>query len=228
MPSVSAGSEKRIVRASSLSSVSSGGARQPQDRRVVPLEPPLLEKVDRGERSGEREAGERHEHEPDVQHEKEIRVVAAGAEVRAAAESRDDEERRRDRRDDETEQPKARAAAPDQVRGDDEPDEEVERPGPRRPREAVRPRRLRDQQRRLQEPAEPNAPRREPPGVPGARVSRKYANAASPYASSAGQKRSSATRPRPLSTSSATVRSSRASFAEMISRYASRTTNTTR
>src|SRR3954452_12419566 len=36
------------------------------------------------------------------------------------------------------------------------------------------------------------------PGVPGARVSRKYAKAASPYANNTGQKRSSATRPRPL------------------------------
>src|SRR3954453_3732421 len=36
------------------------------------------------------------------------------------------------------------------------------------------------------------------PGVPGARVSRKYANAASPYANNTGQNKSSATRPRPL------------------------------
>src|SRR5207237_7952595 len=55
------------------------------------------------------------------------------------------------------------AAAPDQVRADDKPDEEVERTAPARPREAVRARRLHPEQRGLDEPADPHAPGREPP-----------------------------------------------------------------
>src|SRR3954452_12350771 len=65
-------------------------------------------------------------------------------------------------------QPVAAAAAPDEIGADDEPDEQVERARPRRPREAVLARRLRDEKRRLREPAEANAPGRGAPGASGA------------------------------------------------------------
>ena len=72
-----------------------------------------------------------------MQDEEEVAVVGAAAGAGAAADARDDEERRRERHHRQAEQPVTRPAAPDQVRADDEPDEEVERAGPRRPREAV-------------------------------------------------------------------------------------------
>ena len=62
----------------------------------------------------------------------------------------------------EPDEPVALLAAPDQVGADDEPDEEVERAGPGRPREAVDARRLDDEERGLGEPADPDAPDREP------------------------------------------------------------------
>ena len=60
----------------------------------MPLEPPLLEEIDRGEPRREGEARERREDEPDVEDQEEIRVVAARAELRAAAEPRHDEQSR--------------------------------------------------------------------------------------------------------------------------------------
>jgi len=133
---------------------------QAQDVRGAPLQPRLLPEVEPGETRSEREAGERSEHETDMQHEEEIAVVGALTGAGAAADPRDDEESRRQRHHRQTEQPEARAAAPDQVGADDEPDEEVERAGPRRPREAVGASGLHDEQRRLREPADPNTPRR--------------------------------------------------------------------
>ena len=62
----------------------------------------------------------------------------------------------------EPEQPVARRAAPDQVRADDEPDEEVERARPGAPGESVAVERLRDEQRGLREPADADAPDAEP------------------------------------------------------------------
>src|SRR6185436_21148689 len=57
-----------------------------------------------------------------------------------------------------TQQPIARVAAPGEVPGDDEPAEEVQRARPCGPREAVGRRRLYGEQRRLRQPADPNAP----------------------------------------------------------------------
>src|SRR4029453_11100052 len=106
---------------------------------VVPLEPPLLKQVHSGERGGEREPGERREHEADVEDEKDVGIVAARPKLGSPAEPRNDEQRGDERRYREPEQPIARAAAPYQIRGDDEPDEEVQRAGPPRPGGSVRP-----------------------------------------------------------------------------------------
>ena len=88
----------------------------------------------------------------------------------AAAGPRGNEQRRGERHHGKAEQAVARRAAPDQVGADDEPDEEVQRAGPRAPRKPVRVERLRDQERRLREPADPDAPDAEPcRACPGAR-----------------------------------------------------------
>src|SRR5205085_8193758 len=118
------------------------------------------------ERGGEREAGERREDEAHVEHEEEIRVMAAAADSGSAANPGDPEQRDGDGRHCEAEQTEARTAAPDQVGADDEPDEQVERAGPGRPGEAVGSGRLQAEERGLDEPAEANAPGREPAGKP--------------------------------------------------------------
>ena len=127
----------------------------------APLEAPLLPEVERGERGGEREAREGGEHEADVEGEEEAPVVGVPRRPGAAARVREREQRRRGRDDREAEEAEARPAAPDEVRADDEPHEEVEHAAPARPREAVRARGLDDEQRGLDEPAEPHAPGRE-------------------------------------------------------------------
>ncbi len=163
IPSVSRASETSTLRAASRSSASSGGTRTRRTRALVPLQAPLLPEVERRQPGGERQAGEARQHETDVDGEHGAGVLAL-VEPSAPAGPGEDQERGRDRHHGETEQAVARRAAPDQVRADDEPDEEVERAGPRSPREAVRRRRLAGEQRRLGEPAEPHAPGREPTG----------------------------------------------------------------
>ena len=83
-----------------------------------------------------------------------------------------DEERRRERHHGEPEQPVAGRAAPDQVGADDEPDEQVERARPGAPRKAVAAERLDDEQRRLGEPADADAPDREPAATARRRATR--------------------------------------------------------
>src|SRR5262249_43930154 len=56
-----------------------------------------------------------------------------------------------------------RPAAPEEVGRHDKPDEEVERLRPGRPGEARRRGRLRDEETGLRQPADTNAPRRQPP-----------------------------------------------------------------
>ena len=133
-----------------------------QNRRAAPLQLALLPEIERGERGGERQAREPGQHEADVRDQEQRRVAALARAVHASRGVRDRQQQRRERHHDEPEQPEPRPAAPDQVRADDEPDEEVERPGPRVPRKAVRARRLRDEERRLHEPADAHAPGREP------------------------------------------------------------------
>ena len=157
-PSVSAGSEKRTVRDGEAVERRERRRRPAQDRHLAPLEPPLLPEVEGGDRGGEREPGERGEHEADVQHEEDVRVVAPRSGTGAAARARDDEQRGSERHDREAEQPVRLAHT--EIHGDDEPHEEVERPGPRSPRESVLARGLDDEQRGLREPAEPHAPDR--------------------------------------------------------------------
>ena len=128
----------------------------------VPVEAPLFDQIEGCERGGEREPGERGQHEPDVDREEEVRVVRLLAGGGAAADPRGDEEPDRERHDGEPDEAVARLAAPDQIGAHGEPDEEVERAGPRRPREAVDAARLIDEEPRLGEPADPDAPRREP------------------------------------------------------------------
>src|SRR5437899_12928342 len=97
-----------------------------------------------------------------MQHEEQVRVVAAYPDARPAADAREDEEQDGERKHRKTEQAVARLTAPDQVGPHHEPDEEIERAAPRRPREAVRGGRLNGEQGRLDEPAHPDAPGREP------------------------------------------------------------------
>ena len=133
----------------------------------------FLPELERRKPAGDREAGERHEHEPDVEDEHDVAPCGSRGLLRPARRIRDRQQRCGERHHTEPEQPVPGTAAPDQVCAHHEPDEEVERPGPRAPRKAVGIRRLDDEQRRLREPSEPDAPRREPAerarasGVPG-------------------------------------------------------------
>ena len=102
-----------------------------------------------------------------MEDEEEVRVVAACADPGAAADPGEHEEHDRRREDRKAEQAVARLAAPHEVRPDHEPDEQVERSRPRRPRKPVGPRRLDAEQRGLNEPAHAHAPGREPPGPAG-------------------------------------------------------------
>ena len=80
----------------------------------------------------------RGEDEPDVEHEERRPSSGCVPSVPVPPPSPgQSEQERRKRHDGKPEQPVARPAAPDQVRADDEPDEEVQRPGPGRPREPV-------------------------------------------------------------------------------------------
>src|SRR5262249_48029209 len=99
---------------------------------------------------------------PDVEGEEQARVADRAAVARTAARVGEHEERERERHDREPEQPVASLAAPDQVGADHEPDEEVQRAGPARPGEGVRACRLDAEESRLDEPADPDSPRREP------------------------------------------------------------------
>ena len=143
---------------------------EPQQPGVALLEAALLPEVEAGEAGGERQPGEPGEHQPDVEREQPARGVR-GRDARAAAGPRGDEQRGGERHHGEAEQPVARRAAPDQVGADDEPDEEVERAGPGAPGEPVAVERLRDQQRRLREPADAHAPDAEPRREPRCRDS---------------------------------------------------------
>src|SRR6266571_1516216 len=87
--------------------------------------------------------------------------MAAAADPGSAADTSKNEQHDGERQDREPEQAVARLAAPDQVRTDDEPDEQVERAAPGRPRKTVRARGLRSEQRRLDEPTDPDTPGRQ-------------------------------------------------------------------
>ena len=78
----------------SRSSASSGGTPQPQQLRVTTLQPALLPQVERRKPGGEREAGERSEHQPDVERERHAGAVARG-DVGAAADPGEREQQRR-------------------------------------------------------------------------------------------------------------------------------------
>ena len=161
MPALSSARPTSATRAASRSSASSERQAQAQEPRVPALEPPLLEEVEERDGGGDGEARERGEHQADVHVERPpgpVGVVDAGA----AARPREHEQRRRDGHHPEPEQPVAGIAAPGEVPGDDEPGEEVQRARPGAPREAVGRRGLRDEQRRLRQPADPNAPDPEP------------------------------------------------------------------
>ena len=131
------------------------------------LQPPLLPEVERRHPGGQQQAREGREHQADVHGEHSAGPLAVGR-GRAAAGPGDREERDRDRHHGQSEQPVARRAAPDQVGADDEPDEEVERAGPGSPGEALRAGGLADEEPRLGEPAEPDAPRAQTAGEAGA------------------------------------------------------------
>src|SRR5439155_18694137 len=92
------------------------------------------------------------------------RVVAMAGLACAAAESGEHEQDGRERHHGEAEQPAARPATPDEVDADDEPDKEVQRAGPGRPREALGARSLDDEQAGLEQPADAHAPGRQAAG----------------------------------------------------------------
>jgi hypothetical protein len=89
----------------------------------VGSQPPFLPDVEARKGGRERQAGERGEHEPDVDDEEEVRVVARAPDSGPTAGACGGEQRHGERHDDQTEQPVRPAAAPDEVRRDDEPDE---------------------------------------------------------------------------------------------------------
>ena len=107
-----------------------------EDPTRVSLQPSLLPDVESGHTRRESEAREAGEHQADVDREHDPRVVSL-LEPRSAAHPGQREQNGRDRHDCEAEQPVARAAAPDQVGADDEPDEEVERARPGSPGKPV-------------------------------------------------------------------------------------------
>ena len=158
---VSTGSEKAIVaRPRALERTAAHGGGERRMPSLAPLEPPLLPEVERRQRRGQREAGERRRAtSPTCRTRNSVEYVAAPGLRDPAGRGTRPRAARGQRHDDEPEQPVARPAAPDQVRADDEPDEEVERPGPGVPGESVRARGLRDEQRRLHEPADAERPR---------------------------------------------------------------------
>ena len=158
---VSAGSDHATVRSASASSVASAGTAATQERRGAPLQPPLLPEVEPRQRRGEREAGERGEHEADVEDEEEVRVVAP----RRRRRCRRPHGRRRAAR------PRAasrRARAAGSGRRQPQIRYAVTTSQTKRLSEpahvphgkAVAAGGLHDEQRRLREPAEPDAPRR--------------------------------------------------------------------
>src|SRR6266404_7936733 len=102
-----------------------------------------------------------------MQKQKAVGVMSACAHSRAAADASNDEEHCGKWHHDETEQPVRAAAAPDQIRADDEPDKEIERAGPRSPGETVLTCGLDTEERGLHEPTETHAPRCGPPGETG-------------------------------------------------------------
>ena len=158
----------------------SGGARsepvervewwQPQAEHsgVAVLQPALLPEVQPGEPGCEGQPRKSREHQPDVQGEQAACRVAR-RDAGAAAGPGGDEKRGGERHHGEAEQPVARGAAPDQVRADDEPDEEVERAGPGAPGKPVRCRGPARSEGRLREPADAYAPDAEPRGGLGPR-----------------------------------------------------------
>ena len=107
-----------------------------EDAPLVALQPPLLPEVHRRHPGRERQPGEAGQHQDGVDCEDDAGTVAL-VERRPASRPREREQRGRDRHHRQPEQPVAGRAAPDQVRADDEPDEEVERAGPGSPREPV-------------------------------------------------------------------------------------------
>ena len=121
------------------------GSAAQQTARLPKLQPPLLPEVERRESRCERESGEGGEDEADVQREERARVTAPLAEAGASAHACKHEQPGGERHHREAEQAVPGAAAPDQIRADDEPDEEVERAGPGGPRKAVGPRGLADE-----------------------------------------------------------------------------------
>ena len=170
----------RAVRAERRSSDSSGGRRRRSRLGVALLQTALLPEVEARQPGRHREACEPGEHEADVERKEPARRVF-GRDSRSAAGPRGDEKRRRERHDGEPEEPVARRAAPDEVRADHEPDEQVERARPRSPGESVAVERLRDEERGLREPAHPDAPDGEAGGVDTRpRRTPAYATAASP------------------------------------------------
>ena len=92
IPSVSAGSANAIVRAATCVQPRERGARTTEDRALAALQSPFLPQVERRKRGGERETRESCEHQPDVQHEEEVRVVAPTADPGSAADPREDEQ----------------------------------------------------------------------------------------------------------------------------------------
>ena len=142
---------------------------EPQQPGVALLEATLLPEVEAREAGGERQPGEAREHQPDVEREQPAGRVR-GRDAGAAAGPRGNEQRDGKRHHREAEHPVARRAAPDQVGADDEPDEEVQRACPGAPGEAVAVEHLRDQQRRLGEPADAHAPDAEPGRIPRAAI----------------------------------------------------------
>ena len=136
-----------------------------QDAAFVALQPSLLPEVHRRHARGQRQPGEAGQHQDGVDCEHDAGAVAL-VERGPASRPGQREQRGRDRHHGQPEQPVAGRAAPDQVGADDEPDEEIERTGPGPPREPFGRDALADEERRLRQPAEPDAPRREPAGEP--------------------------------------------------------------
>src|SRR5215207_5632765 len=130
----------------------------------MPFQPAFLPEVERRERSGDGEPGKSGKHESHVKDQKEVGVVTVAADPGSTADACKDEEHDGERKDCEAEQAVTRLAAPDQIRAYDEPDEEIQRAGPRGPGKAVGARNLRSEQRRLHQPADTHAPGGQPSG----------------------------------------------------------------
>ena len=111
-PTVSSGSATRIVRATSALERRRATAPAAEDRRVVPLQPPLLPEVERRRGRPRRvNPGERGEHEADVEDEEDARVVAPPRARCPPPAPRDAEQHGGERHDAEAEQP-VRGAQP--------------------------------------------------------------------------------------------------------------------